>query len=94
LDLFDYISHYEPTTTTSYVRDKTYNKIISDLNEFIKSLSDQDKQLLIQITSKCYFKYQDSINVNGTYGFELNMGLLIVILLDQQLQIDILIKKN
>ena len=91
MDLFDYISHYEPTTT-SYVRDKAYNKIISDLEEFIKSLSDQDKQLLIQITSKCYFKYQESIKANGTSGFELNMGLLMAILLDQQLQINKLIK--
>ena len=91
MDLFDYISHYE-SATTSYVRDKAYNKIISDLDEFIKSLSDQDKQLLIQITSKCYFKYQDSIKAKGTSGFELNLGLLMAILLDQQLQIDTLIK--
>ncbi len=90
LDLFDYISQTESTTTPN-IRDKTYNKIISDFDEFIKNLSDEDIQLLLSIIRKCYYKYQDSIKVNRNSNFEFNTGLLMSILIDQQKQIDKLI---
>jgi hypothetical protein len=91
LDLIDYISQSELTTTL--VKDKFYDKILIDLDEFLKNLTEKDKQLISQTISKCYLKYQDSIKANGTSGFELNRGLLMSLLLDQQLQIDNLIKK-
>ncbi len=80
LDFIDLASHKE---------DSTYSKIISNWNEFIDSLpSDEDKQLLLAIMSKCYFKYQKSIKAYGLSDFELYVTLLMSILIDQQIQID------
>ena len=50
--------------------------------------SDEDKQLLLGIMSKCYFKYQKSIKAYGLSDFELYNALLMSILIDQQIQID------
>jgi hypothetical protein len=83
--LFDYSSQTEPITP---IKDKTYDRIISHLDEFIKSLPDEDKQLLLQNTSKCYLKYQDSMKINTESDFELKTRLLMSILIDQQIQIN------
>ncbi len=50
--------------------------------------SDEDKQLLLEIMSKCYFKYRKSIRAYGISDFELFTALLMSILIDQQIQID------
>ncbi len=71
MDLFDFIN----LVSSSHIEDKTYGKIISNWNEFINCLpSDEDKQLLLEITSKCYFKYQKSIKAYGLSDFELYNG--------------------
>ena len=83
--MFDFIN----LASSSHLEDKTYDKIISNWNEFIDSLpSEEDKQLFLKIISKCYFKYQKSIKVYGISDFELSTGLLMSILIDQQIQID------
>jgi hypothetical protein len=69
------------------MRDRTYNKIISNWNEFINRLLHEDKQLLLEI-SKCYFKYQKAIEVYGISDYDLSNGLLMSILIDQQIQMD------
>jgi hypothetical protein len=91
LDLLDHFSQSQLSSLS--VKDETYDKIVNHLDESIKNLTQEDKQLISQTLSKCYFKYQDSIKAKGTSGFELKMGLLMAILLDQQLQIDKLTKK-
>jgi hypothetical protein len=50
--------------------------------------SDEDKQLLLGIMSKCYFKHQKSIKAYGISDYELFTALLMSIVLDQQIQID------
>jgi hypothetical protein len=85
LDLFDYISQSESTT---FVKDKFYDEILCNLDKFLQNLTEEDKKLMFNIISKCYLKYKESINANGTSGFELNLGLLLSLLTDQQLQID------
>jgi hypothetical protein len=71
------------------MRDSTYNKIISNWNDFMDRLpSIEDKQLLLGIMSKCYFKYRKSIKAYGISDFELFTALLMSILIDQQIQID------
>jgi hypothetical protein len=71
------------------MKDSTYSKIISNWTEFMDSLpSDEDKQLLLGIMSKCYFKHQKSIKAYGISDYELFTALLMSILLDQQNQID------
>ncbi len=47
-----------------------------------------------QITSKCYFKYQESIKAYKKSDYELtDDGLLLPILIDQQIEIDGLKRK-
>jgi hypothetical protein len=58
------------------MEDKTYDKIISNWNEFIGCLPDDDKQLFLKIMSKCYFKYQKAIIAYGLSDFELSNGLV------------------
>jgi hypothetical protein len=91
LDLIDFFPQIEPTCR---IKDIEYNKIISSLTEFIENLSDNDKQLILQIINKCYFKYEKSIKGDKNSGFELNTRMLMSILIDQQIQIDNLIKKS
>jgi hypothetical protein len=63
---------------TSFIiplQDKTYGKIISNWNDFIDCIpDDEDKHLLLGIMSKCYFKYQKSIKAYGLSHFELSAG--------------------
>jgi hypothetical protein len=89
--LIDLFPQIEPT---SHVKDMEYNKIISILDEFIKNLSDNDKQLILQIINKCYSRYEKSIKGYENSDFELNTRMLMSILIDQQIQIDNLIKKS
>jgi hypothetical protein len=65
-----------------------YSKIISNWNEFIECLPEEDKQLLLAIMSKCYFKYQKAIKAYGLSDFELYTALLMSILIGPQIQID------
>jgi hypothetical protein len=69
--------------------DKTYNKIISNWNEFIDCLpSEEDKQLLLELISKSCFKQQKSIKAYGISDYDLYTALLMSILIDQQIQIE------
>jgi hypothetical protein len=71
------------------MEDSVYNKIISNWNEFIECLpSEEDKQLLLGIMSKFYFKYQKSIKAYGISDYDLYTALLMSILIDQQIQIE------
>ena len=89
MDLFDYIAQSQPLTTAN---DKTFDKIISNWDAFINCLDDDDKQFILKITSKWYFKYKDSIKVNANSDFELNTRRVMSILIEQQKQIDKLIE--
>jgi hypothetical protein len=84
LDLFDFIN----LASFSHIEDNMYSKIISNWNEFIECLPEEDKQLLLAIMSKCYFKYQKAIKAYGLSDFELYAALLMSILIDPQIQID------
>jgi hypothetical protein len=86
LDLYDYFSQNQSSPLS--IKDETYNKIISQLDEFIKSLPEEkDKQILLQVISKSYLKYQDSITKgNGNSIFEININLLMAMLIAQKLE--------
>ena len=82
LDLLDYCSQYQFSSIS--VKDKTFDKIVDNLDEFIKSLPEKDKQLLLQVINKSYLKYQDSITKGeGNSITELNIKLLMAILISQ-----------
>ena len=86
MDLYDYFSQSQSSPLS--IKDKTYDKIISHLDGFIKSLPDEkDKQILLQVISKSYLKYQDSITKgNGNSIFEININLLMAMLIAQKLE--------
>ncbi len=92
MDLFDYI--YQTRSPLTPIKDKNYDKVIIIWKDFINCLSDEDKQLFTEIISKCYFKYQESIKAKANSDFELNTGLFMSILIDQQIQMDKLIKRT
>jgi len=86
LDLFDFISE-DQSSSPLLVKDKTYDKIVDHLDEFIKSIRDKDKQILMQTISKCYLKYQNSIIKDDENSImELNIKLLMAMLLDQKVE--------
>jgi hypothetical protein len=84
LNLLDYFSQYQSSPLA--VKDETYDKIISHLDEFIECLSEEkDKQILLQVINKSFLKYQDSITKGkGNSIFELNIKLLMAMLIDQK----------
>ena len=51
------------------------------MDEFIKSLPVEDKQLILQNINKSYLEYQDSIKNNGNSVSELNVKLLMAMLI-------------
>jgi len=81
----DYFSQSQLSSLS--INDKTYDKIINHLDEFIKSLPENDKQILLQIINKSYLKYQNSITKEdeGNSIYELIIKLFIAILIDQNL---------
>ncbi len=91
MNLFDYIHQDQPITIE---KDNSYDKIISNWNEFIDCVSEEDKQLLLKIIGKCYYKYRESIKAIENSDYSLFTGLLMSILIDQQIQIDRLLSKN
>jgi hypothetical protein len=86
LDLFDFIN--PASSSIEHKADETYTKIVSNWSGFIDCLLDEDKQILLGIMSKCYYKHQKSIKAYGLSDYELSNGLLMSILIHQQIQID------
>ncbi len=64
--------------------------MISNLKEFINYLSDKYKQLFLEVMSSYYCKYQESVKTNGNSNFDISVGLLMSILIEQQKQTDML----
>ena len=86
LDLLDYFSQSQLSSLSA--KDETFGIIVDHLDEFIKSLPEEkDKQILLQVISKSYLKYQDSITKgNGNSIFEININLLMAMLIAQKLE--------
>ena len=84
MDLLDYFSQSQLSSLS--INDKTYDKIINHLDEFIKSLPENDKHTLLQVINKSYLKYQNSITKTDRNSiYELIIKLFIAILIDQNL---------
>ena len=85
MDLLDYFSQSQLSSLS--VNDETYNKIVDHLDELIKSLTENDIQVLLRVINKSYLKYHNSITneVDGNSIYELIIKLLMAILIDQNL---------
>jgi hypothetical protein len=70
-------------------QDKTYQSIMRRLNNFMECLpTEADKQLLSNMISDCYCKYNEAINAKEKDDPSLIMPLVMSLLVDQQLVID------
>ena len=70
-------------------QDKTYHSIMRRLNSFMECLpTEADKQLLSNMISDCYCKYNEAINAKEKDDPSLIMPLVMSLLVDQQLVID------
>jgi hypothetical protein len=86
MDLFDYFTQDQLSPSLLSLQDKTFDKIVDHLDEFLKNIPQKDRQLLIQIISKCYLKYQNSItNDDKSSITELIIKLLMGMILDQKI---------
>jgi hypothetical protein len=69
-------------------KDKTYQSIMRRLNSFMECLPiEEDKQLLSNMISDCYCKYNKAINAKKKDDPSLVMSLIMSLLVDQQLAI-------
>ncbi len=91
MDLIDYFNE-SSSSTNPLLKDKTHDKINSHFNDFLDKLDEEDKQLLLNIIRKSYYKYQESIKARPDYDYNLITGLLMSILIDQQKELEILVK--
>ena len=70
-------------------QDKTIQSIMRRLNRFMECLpTEADKQLLSNMISDCYCKYNEAINAKEKDDPSLIMPLVMSLLVDQQLVID------
>jgi hypothetical protein len=70
-------------------QDKTIQSIMRRLNSFMECLpTEADKQLLSNMISDCYCKYNEAINAKEKDDPSLIMPLVMSLLVDQQLVID------
>jgi hypothetical protein len=70
-------------------QDKTYQSIMRRLNSFMECLpTEADKQLLSNMISDCYCKYNEAIIAKEKDDPSLIMPLVMSLLVDQQLVID------
>ena len=82
----DYFSQSQLSSLS--INDKTYDKIINHLDEFIKSLPENDKQILLQVINKSYLKYRGSITKedDGNSIYELIIKLFMEMRISEKLE--------
>ena len=63
--------------------DKNHNKIIKKLNNITEGLSSADKELLLKLINKVYYKYQKSIQTKSESDTELMISTIMALLVEQ-----------
>ncbi|MBA3749610.1 MAG: hypothetical protein H0X03_01700 [Nitrosopumilus sp.] len=91
MDLIDYFNETSSAAGPP-LKDKTYDKIISYFSNFIDNLENEDKQLLLKIISKSYYRNQESIKAHEDCDYNLINGMLMSILIDQQKELHKLVQ--
>ena len=70
-------------------KDKTHQNIMRRLGIFIEALpTGADKQLLSNMISECYYKYNEAIKAKEKDDPSLIMPLVMSLLVDQQAMVD------
>ena len=62
---------------------KNHNKIIKKLNNITEGLSSADKELLLKLINKVYYKYQKSIQTKSESDTEIMISTIIALLVEQ-----------
>ena len=77
--MFRYLANFETP------KDKTFQKIMEQIDGFMEQLpSEEDKHLFSKMVSECYHKHYEAIkSMEGD-----DPGLIMALIVDQQLMID------
>jgi hypothetical protein len=62
---------------------KNHNKIIKKLNNITEGLSSADKELLLKLINKVYYKYQKSIQTKSESDTEIMISTIMALLVEQ-----------
>jgi hypothetical protein len=86
--------HYlDPEEDSFLQNDKTYQRMVEQLNPFLSNLeSEEDKRLMLRITSNCYHKHHNSIRTKSRSDTELMLSSILALLLEQTKEIESLEK--
>jgi hypothetical protein len=81
--MYRYLDKYENP------KDKTYQKIMEQLNGFMEHLpEEEDKQLLSRMVSECYYKYHESNKSMERDDPSLLTPLIMALIVDHNSMID------
>ncbi len=80
---------YRHLSNTETTKDKTYQKVMEQLNGFMEGLpSEEDKQLLSNMVSNIYHKYYEAIKSMENDDPDLITHLIMALIVDQNSMID------
>jgi hypothetical protein len=81
--------YIDPSDDSFLKKDKIYQRIEELLNPFISNLkSEEDKQLMLRMISKCYHKYHNSIITKSESDTELLLSTIMALLIEQSSEIE------
>jgi hypothetical protein len=80
--------YIEASDNSHLIKDKTYNRIKNNLDNFMTSFrSSKDKELLLKMVSKVYYKRHKAIQTKSESDTELLLSTLIATIIEQNLEI-------
>ena len=80
--------YIEASDNSHLIKDKTYNRIKNNLDDFMTSFpSSKDKELLFKMASKVYYKRHKAIQTKSESDTELLLSTLIATIIEQNLEI-------
>lgn len=85
--------YLDPDEDSFLQNDKTYQRIVEQLNPFLSNLeSEEDKRLMLGMISNCYHKHHNSIRTKSKSDTELMFSTILALLLERTKEIESLKK--
>lgn len=75
-------------------KDKDYNRILKKLKIFTEGLQSTDKELVLKMINRIYYKYHKSILTNSESDTELFLSTLMALLVEQNKELSKFSKKT
>ena len=80
--------YIDASDNSHLIKDKTYNRIKKNLDDFMTSFpSSKDKELLVEMVSKVYYKRYKAIQTKSESDTELLLSTLMATIIEQNLEI-------